>query len=490
MPGGGASADRGQQPSGATVKWFGASASAAPVAASSEGRRGRDPGPRLPVPLGAPGDLVAGRAQGLTDQHRRGPRSARPRCSGIDRQNRLLDDLQSDEAVAQARSPAPPPSSTASTPTRPRSARRSSRRRTPSPGPGPPRRARRTSSASSTGRCAPGAGDRAGRRRSSTRGARRWAPASPRPTGPRTRACWSRSSTAESFTDVLSDASAYLAYGDQDAAAGPGASRRPAALDSLRAVTAATRYRTDQLRRDAQAPRPSCTTRRRARPRPRRSSTELEAQDRRRPRQPARRVPQDRRNSAKQQALVRRQQAAPSASWTRRSPAWSRRRSARAARRAERHAARRQRWRRRRWRPGERQRRFSWPTSGIVTQEFGCTGFPLEPPRGSCPHFHDGIDIANGTGTPVRAAGDGVVAFVGWNPYDGSDPSFMVVIGHAGGLETLLLAPPAALRRAHRPIRHARASSSATWATPATPPGPTSTGRSSAATRPSTRAPV
>ncbi len=40
-----------------------------------------------------------------------------------------------------------------------------------------------------------------------------------------------------------------------------------------------------------------------------------------------------------------------------------------------------------------------------MTQEFGCTGFYLEPPRGSCAHFHDGIDIANGSGTPIHAAG-------------------------------------------------------------------------------------
>ena len=67
-----------------------------------------------------------------------------------------------------------------------------------------------------------GAGDRAGRRGAgrAARGARArgWRTR----TAPRTPACWSRSSTADSFTDVLTDASAYLAYGDQDAAAGPG----------------------------------------------------------------------------------------------------------------------------------------------------------------------------------------------------------------------------------------------------------------------------
>ena len=35
----------------------------------------------------------------------------------------------------------------------------------------------------------------------------------------------------------------------------------------------------------------------------------------------------------------------------------------------------------------------------------------------------------------MRAAEDGVVAFVGWNPYS-SDPAFLVVLGHSGGYET------------------------------------------------------
>ena len=77
--------------------------------------------------------------------------------------------------------------------------------------------------------------------------------------------------------------------------------------------------------------------------------------------------------------------------------------------------------------------RFAWPTSGTVTQDYGCTGFALEPPRGSCSGFHDGIDIANAAGTPIRAAGDGVVAYVGYR----ADGAFVVVMGHAGGYETV-----------------------------------------------------
>ncbi len=80
---------------------------------------------------------------------------------------------------------------------------------------------------------------------------------------------------------------------------------------------------------------------------------------------------------------------------------------------------------------------FAWPTIGRLVQGYGCTGFYLNPARGSCGHFHDGIDIAGYLGTPVRAAAVGVISYIGWNPWDHRQRAFMVVVAHPNGLETL-----------------------------------------------------
>lgn len=80
---------------------------------------------------------------------------------------------------------------------------------------------------------------------------------------------------------------------------------------------------------------------------------------------------------------------------------------------------------------------FEWPMAGIVTQEFGCTGFPLEAPLGNCAHFHLGIDIAAPMDTPIRAAADGVVLFVGPNPYDPpGERAWIVIVAHSQHLLT------------------------------------------------------
>jgi murein DD-endopeptidase MepM/ murein hydrolase activator NlpD len=80
---------------------------------------------------------------------------------------------------------------------------------------------------------------------------------------------------------------------------------------------------------------------------------------------------------------------------------------------------------------------LAWPMEGAVTQEFGCTGFPLEAPLGNCAHFHLGIDIAAPMDTPVRAAAAGVVLFEGPNPYDPpGERAWIVIIAHSQRLAT------------------------------------------------------
>lgn len=76
---------------------------------------------------------------------------------------------------------------------------------------------------------------------------------------------------------------------------------------------------------------------------------------------------------------------------------------------------------------------FSWPTTGRISQTYGCTGVVYNPRRGSCKHFHDGIDVVDAYGTPVRAIAAGVVAYAGWNPYDQEGRAYVVDVVHADG---------------------------------------------------------
>jgi murein DD-endopeptidase MepM/ murein hydrolase activator NlpD len=80
---------------------------------------------------------------------------------------------------------------------------------------------------------------------------------------------------------------------------------------------------------------------------------------------------------------------------------------------------------------------FLWPVTGHITQPFGCTGYYLEPRRGSCAHFHYGVDIANADGTPVRAAAAGVVTIAGWDPWIKRNPEWLVLIKDSNGFQTM-----------------------------------------------------
>ena len=83
---------------------------------------------------------------------------------------------------------------------------------------------------------------------------------------------------------------------------------------------------------------------------------------------------------------------------------------------------------------------FKWPELTFhVTQEWGPTLFVLEPPYTYnavyYPHFHGGIDLANGCGTPVLAVGTGTVRASG-QPLWPWDSGYGVVISHGSGVQS------------------------------------------------------
>ena len=84
---------------------------------------------------------------------------------------------------------------------------------------------------------------------------------------------------------------------------------------------------------------------------------------------------------------------------------------------------------------------FRWPEDQFhVTQEWGPTSFVLEPAyvyNGVYySHFHTGIDISDGCGTPVHAVGDGTVVASG-RPLWPWDTSYGVYLDHGGGYLTV-----------------------------------------------------
>jgi murein DD-endopeptidase MepM/ murein hydrolase activator NlpD len=78
---------------------------------------------------------------------------------------------------------------------------------------------------------------------------------------------------------------------------------------------------------------------------------------------------------------------------------------------------------------------FVMPVTGaVLTQPFGPSPYPFEPPYAGFPHFHAGVDLAAPQDTPVVAAYAGVVALVG---NDALGYGNYVVIAHGGKLTTL-----------------------------------------------------
>jgi murein DD-endopeptidase MepM/ murein hydrolase activator NlpD len=70
-----------------------------------------------------------------------------------------------------------------------------------------------------------------------------------------------------------------------------------------------------------------------------------------------------------------------------------------------------------------------WPVSGRITSKFGYRIHPISGKR----QFHDGLDIANDSGTKIVAAGSGIVTYSGWNGGYGR----VIIISHGYGYKSV-----------------------------------------------------
>jgi murein DD-endopeptidase MepM/ murein hydrolase activator NlpD len=219
------------------------------------------------------------------------------------------------------------------------------------------------------------------------------------------------------FTDLLTEMSAYIDVGEQDKALAQQIARDQEALAALHQNVAATRDRTNVLRQETADQKRSLDASLKALKAAKAELRKLEKETQRNlaiQRSTFAKIARNKADAAKAlkvAAKSQRQLAAKISEIVRR--------QTRAGRI-----------------PSEYNGTLEWPMSGNVTQNFGCTGFSWEPPQGDCAHFHSGIDIVAPAGTKVRASGDGVVAYIGWNYADGSDPAWIVIVAHSDDLQT------------------------------------------------------
>jgi murein DD-endopeptidase MepM/ murein hydrolase activator NlpD len=217
----------------------------------------------------------------------------------------------------------------------------------------------------------------------------------------------------------MSQANAYLAYGDQDAQMADDIAEDQQALDALRMVTTSTRLRTDQLRRQTIELRKLIEERRAELKAYEKELQRIERETERR--KDAQHAHFDRLvQNEKEAQAYRNKLAAAQANLRARVASLVRAAQAKAQRAFGGPT------------PSDGGGIFRWPAAGTISGNYGCSSFPGYPPGGGCAHFHDGIDIANGTGTPILAAADGFVAFAAQR----ADGANVIVIGHGGGLET------------------------------------------------------
>ena len=180
--------------------------------------------------------------------------------------------------------------------------------------------------------------------------------------------------SADSFTTVLSQVSDYLSQGDQDAALAAEIQQDQQALQVLQATTQAARFQTDQLRAAVAQQATEMQAQEAALKVAKHQLDLLAAQTKKLQAEQLAAYRAATKNQAQAAALLRREQAAESD--------LQRQIDALIAAQFQGGGI-----------PSQYSGKFTWPLVGTISQEFGCTGFPAEPPLGNCAHFHRGIDI-------------------------------------------------------------------------------------------------
>ena len=224
--------------------------------------------------------------------------------------------------------------------------------------------------------------------------------------------------SADSLTDVLAEVGTYLRVGDQDAALAERIRQDRQALADLRRTTDGTRFRTDQLRAEVALQKAAIEAQKAKLEAARRRLEKLEAETRKLQEQQLAAFNRIARSKAAAAALLRAELRAQNRLKAQIDQLVLQQLQLGNI-------------------PSEYNGALEWPMIGRISQEFGCTGFAWEPPLGSCSHFHRGIDVVAASGTPVRAAGAGIVVFVGYNPWDRpGDRAWIVIIAHSARLVT------------------------------------------------------
>jgi murein DD-endopeptidase MepM/ murein hydrolase activator NlpD len=229
--------------------------------------------------------------------------------------------------------------------------------------------------------------------------------------------------TAESFSDVLTDTSAYLSYGEQDAQLAQQITQDQQALDALRLLTTSTRLRTDQLRRATEDTWAQVVDLKQGLAK---AERQLEALKK------AKQLAWKQQQAQLASIIQNKKQMAQAAAAMRATR--SRLQSKINSLMASAQATATQKFG---VRAGSGSGRLAWPASGTISQGYGCTSIAFYPPGNGCAHFHDGIDIAGISGSGIKAADSGVVVYAGRNPYEGNAGAIIVIIAHGGGLSTL-----------------------------------------------------